>query len=549
MSEDRARRRTQRSALRDLTILAVVWAGVTGPFLTKAYHIDDTVHVLQAEHIAADPTHPLEMEIFWFEWPEWLADSNPITPPVWPYELAAAVALSGEAREPVLNGLAALHLLLLGVAVYGLAARVLRYPLLAAVFAITGPAAVAGRNVMLDVPMMSYLAAGMAALVRGVESDRLGVAAMGALAVGIATVTKLPGAVGIPVLAAYLLLAGRVRWLPLGGVALLPLGLWYAYQLQVTGGVDILRPRGGGGFEPDWTLATSVAVGLGHLPFWGGAVFTGPSFLAALSVERWRLAAALAATATVLAAVVAMLGEERGPLWLLLAFTGGGTALLAGAATGTWRLWRAGAAQRPLAGMLGLWALGHVAFAVAGAWEMNVRFAFLSAVPASLLCLVALEDLLAAAVAPRRAAAAALLVLSAGAAASLAVARADAQWADGYRREAGAIAAAYPGRRLWFVGHWGLQHYATASGMTAYSARDHRLAPGDLLVVPLLAARQAIPEDVEARLEVIERRAIEPSLPIRTMGAGGGFYSTGWGPLPWGWSREPADVVVVARYE
>jgi hypothetical protein len=33
------------------------------------------------------------------------------------------------------------------------------------------------------------------------------------------------------------------------------------------------------------------------------------------------------------------------------------------------------------------------------------------------------------------------------------------------------------------------------------------------------------------------------------MGGGGGFYSTGWGALPWGWSREPADVIVVTRYD
>jgi len=51
------------------------------------------------------------------------------------------------------------------------------------------------------------------------------------------------------------------------------------------------------------------------------------------------------------------------------------------------------------------------------------------------------------------------------------------------------------------------------------------------------------------RVTVLERHEIVPTLPVRTMGGGGGFYSTGWGPLPWGWSREPADIIVVTRYE
>jgi hypothetical protein len=67
--------------------------------------------------------------------------------------------------------------------------------------------------------------------------------------------------------------------------------------------------------------------------------------------------------------------------------------------------------------------------------------------------------------------------------------------------------------------------------------------------VPLNVARQSIPDQVMDHLTVLERRSITPTLPIRTMTGGGGFYGTGWGYMPWGWSRAPADVVVVTRYE
>jgi len=220
-----------------------------------------------------------------------------------------------------------------------------------------------------------------------------------------------------------------------------------------------------------------------------------------------------------------------------------------GAVAGGRRLWRAGGVRRRLAGLLALWCIGHVGFAVVGLWEMNVRFAFLSALPATLLCLAEIEWLGSRAAVPGRAALALSVTLILGAIVSLSLAWEDAEWAHGYRRIAREIAAANEGKRVWFVGHWGFQHYATERGLIPYSPRDDELDPGDLLVVPLNAARQSVPESVMDHLSVLERLSIVPVLPARTMGGGGGFYSTGWGPLPWGWSREPADVVVVTRYD
>ncbi len=533
---------------RDTTLLVVLWAAVTVPFLGKAFHIDDPVHVLQAEHIAAHPTRPLELEIFWFEWPEWLADSNPVTPPVWQYELAGAVVMAGGAGEVALNLLAALHLLLLALSVYHLATWVLDWPLLATAFVLVSPAAIVGRNVMLDVPMMSYLVAGLAAVVAGSERGRSGLLVLGLLLVGVASVTKLPGLLGVPAVAGYLLLAGRRRQLPLVGIALVPLCLWYAYQFYATGGVDILRPRGGGGFVPEHSVAASLEIAAEHVVFWGGAMFTGHAFLAALlsSSRAWPLGfvplVALAALA------ILPFDPGGGVAWVLTAaFCAGGAGLAWGAASGARRLWAAGGLDRRICGLTGLWCIVQIGFDVAGLWEMNVRFAFLSAVPAALLCSTEIERLGTRAPSRWRYGQTATLVL--GAIVSLLVAWSDSEWAAGYRRIAAEIAARHPGERAWFVGHWGFQHYATAKGLVPYSPRDDEISPGNLLIVPLNAARQSVPDQVMDRVTVLERHAITPTLPVRTMGGGGGFYSTGWGRLPWGWSREPADVIVVTRYD
>jgi hypothetical protein len=238
--------------------------------------------------------------------------------------------------------------------------------------------------------------------------------------------------------------------------------------------------------------------------------------------------------------------------WILrAAFLAGGVGLLWGAGTGALRLWGSGARERRVCALLVLWFGVQFVFDVVGLWEMNIRFAFLSAVPATVLCLVEIERL--AARTPQRTRGALATALGLGAIVSVLVAWSDAEWAAGYRRIATEIAAARSSERsretVWFVGHWGFQHYATAAGMVPYSPRDDRIGPGNLLIVPLNAARQSVPEAIIDRVTVLERHAIMPTLPVRTMGGGGGFYSTGWGPLPWGWSREPADVIVVTRYE
>jgi hypothetical protein len=535
---------------REIAVLVLLWAAVTGPFLGKAFHIDDTVHVLQAEHIAANPTRPLDLEIFWFEWPERLADSNPVTPPVWQYELAGAVALAGGAKEVVLNSLAAVHLLVLVLSVYFLAGWVIDRPMVAASLVLVSPAAVVGRNVMLDIPMMSYLVSGLAVAVYGSERGRTGLFALGALLVGISSVTKLPGLVGVPALAGYMIFARRPRQLFTLAVALVPLCLWYLYQLSATGGIDIMRPRGGGGFVPEHSIGTSLRVAADHAVFWGGAILTGHLFLACLLL-RWAVwpLALLPLAALAIANLAQFETGEPGQILLGVAFLAGGGGLALGTVAGGRRLWREGGVRRRLAGLLGLWCLGHVGFAVVGLWEMNVRFAFLSALPATLLCLAEVEWLESRTGVRWRATLARSAGLLLAGIVSLSLAWQDSEWADGYRRIARSIAAAHPNEKIWFVGHWGFQHYATASGLVPYSPRDDEITAGDLLVVPLNAARQSVPESVMEDLNVLERQAISPVLPVRTMTGGGGFYSTGWGPLPWGWSRDAADIVVVTRYE
>ena len=49
----------------DLGFLILLWMAVSAMNITKAFHIDDTFHLIVAEHIRLHPTEPMSGWINW----------------------------------------------------------------------------------------------------------------------------------------------------------------------------------------------------------------------------------------------------------------------------------------------------------------------------------------------------------------------------------------------------------------------------------------------------------------------------------------------------
>jgi len=137
---------------------------------------------------------------------------------------------------------------------------------------------------------------------------------------------------------------------------------------------------------------------------------------------------------------------------------------------------------------------------------------------------------------------------------SLLVAWADFSFANLYREEA--IQARRmvfspleqspmsPDRWVWFTGHWGWQYYLEKEGGIPLPALFEDLQKGDWILTSKYASATDLTKGLEDKLE---QEISDPKMipiPIRTMNpyARTGFYSNHWGPLPYNFSRTPAEV-------
>jgi hypothetical protein len=129
---------------------------------------------------------------------------------------------------------------------------------------------------------------------------------------------------------------------------------------------------------------------------------------------------------------------------------------------------------------------------------------------------------------------------------ALLVARADLKLAESARRAAHAIMErAQPVGPVRFQGHWGFQYYMEQLGAAPLDAEG---APPTAGVV-VLPRNNSYPFPVPG--ELLERWFVheEPLGWIGVMSArlGAGYYSDGWGPLPFAFGRVPAERYRVDR--
>src|SRR6185312_2258954 len=89
-----------------------------------------------------------------------------------------------------------------------------------------------------------------------------------------------------------------------------------------------------------------------------------------------------------------------------------------------------------------------------------------------------------------------------------------------------------PPQTLWFEGHWGFQYYMQQSGGTPVDFKSSDLKPGDILAVPSdnTNVRRPSPDAADLKGTIAVDRA--GALDTMDSTTGAGFYSSGWGPLP-----------------
>ena len=100
-----------------------------------------------------------------------------------------------------------------------------------------------------------------------------------------------------------------------------------------------------------------------------------------------------------------------------------------------------------------------------------------------------------------------------------------------------------------FGGEWGFRHYMLEQGFRQFISTNNDLKGGQLIISPRQAVPYAIPQDAQSMLVPVWHKSWQSSIPIRLMNqeSHAGFYSSGWGFLPFAFSRVPVEEVTVQQ--
>jgi hypothetical protein len=513
--------------------------------LPKPLTVDDAAYYYFARHIADDPLHPYDFQIFWYEWPQ--PANTVLAPPVLPYWWSLGLQLFGE--RPWLWKLWLLPFSVLFVhglhALYRRFAHGMERPLVW--LTVLSPLFLPSLNLMLDVPALALGLTALALFFRACGRRSLHLAILAGFVAGLAMETKYTALLVPAVMLLYAIWFGRLRLgvTAAGFAAALFAGCEGLLFLQhgqshfaaaleqgrqtlaswideKANAAQALLPMLGG-VTPALTLVGLTALGCRRtlLAVVGGIFALGYLLIAGIDLEFVRLSQ----TTWVWRPV------EQG------VFYASGLALAGTILAITWKLCFAQLSDRTtalegLARFLAVWlVLELIAYFALTPFPAARRVMGLFVISTLLVGRLAAQTC----TSPERLGLVRAIVLG-GAALGLLFYGVDLTDAFAQKRapEAAAqyIAEQIDGDRstdptIWYVGHWGFQFYAERLGMKPVVPDLSVLRSGDWLVVPEERwEQQQIIIDPDAAHEEREI-AIEDALPLRTVRC---FYG-GYVPL------------------
>jgi len=533
-----------RRTARDLTLLIALTLTIHVPFIGQAFHLDDVYYLDVARNVFRNPLFPLDLQsVFEGKHLTLWAHSHP---PLNSYLIAALLPVTN--RRPSENFLHACFLVfpvLIAVAFYFLARQFVTMPLLATALLVTNPILmVCAHTLMTDVPHLAMWLSGTALFVIGMENDRSKMIYASVIPLTAACFYAYQGLGAILLLAFFALSRKRLRSREILILCLpvLILAAWQFSGYVHRGTVYMSAMFGELGRRGWWQPALKLKAAITTFSYLGAIVVPFP-FVFCRTLRRPKgLLIYIALALGTLAAYF----ERSDYSWLqqvfLVAYVSGGIALVGW----TLRCLTTASSITKLSSddlFLCLWLAGMLIACVTVFLGGSARY-LLPACPAVLLLFLRAYERQNGS--PSRAFygswLAAQLVLG------LSLAQADYQFAGVARREAYEFQRGYvPNHQPFlFSGEWGFRYYMISVG-GEIMAEDTTGSPGELVVKSRLSLGR--PYDFDRFLEPLERRSYRIRSPLRLLDvhAHGGFWSDGWGVLPFWFSREDLDEISIYR--
>jgi 4-amino-4-deoxy-L-arabinose transferase-like glycosyltransferase len=526
---------------RDLTILILLTIALHAPFISEAFHLDDAQYLDVAQNVARNPFFPMDLpSVFEGHHQDLWGHTHP---PLNAYIIAGLDYLhGGPPSERFLHTSFLFFPLLLTVSFYFLARRFAADPLIATTLLATNPTLmVSAHTLMADVPMVALWVCATVLFIRGVDEDKPSLVYLSTLPMISACFYAYQGFALLPLLAFYALSRKKFAWRDLGVFAA-PIVLMAAWQLSGymhRGATYASTMVGYLGVSGIWLVSTKIRTAVATLTYLGGTILLFPFIFWKLG---HRFKGALAWVALGVAAAIAdrrlfdyTLAEK---LFFIGCFAGGvvGAAWVIGRAIESWS--RQGWTADDL--FLSLWFVGMLVGCVLAFFSGSARY-LLPACPALLLLVMRLAKR-----APVFYSSLLVIQLVLG----VALAQADYQFAGLARREARDFQSKYLAQPQSFIfsAEWGWRYYFRSMGgeIVADDTAGH---PGEVYVKSSLAIGAVFDNPLGRSLKLVDQVPYPVRSPLRVLDphTHAGFWSDGWGVLPFWFSVEPLDEVSVYR--
>jgi len=542
----------------DLAILTLIAVACAIPFLNQPFHMDDNFYMDLARNAQVHPWFPTDMAYVFqgISAPDLGSHSHPLFQA---YFLAAILRIFGEGpgKEWIYHSFALVFPLLAVVSFYFLCARFLDRPLWpSALFACSPLLLVMQHTLMTDVPMLAFWMASVSSFLYAIDRKKTLLYVVSGLFMTAAMFTSYQSFALLPLLGFYNLRknGGRRGWATLL-LAPAPVVFWFLlncihYERFLFGfTLDYIGTR-----QP--VSLHTLGVKLFSISAYQGWLFVFPFFVFYLLARqlRWRALALVLLGAGVLAQLVVPDYRLADKCIFLVGFAASFFIVLEMASNA----WIAIVRRRSALdfGMieeqfLGLWYFGFLLFSLFAFTEGSARY-ILPMLPPVLLCYCRRLEIseIAEYRLPARFLNSAMLAsgsLVCTLALALALSHADREFARIYPRAAGDIAKITAGLDSYGVGEWGFRYYLRHAGIQSLPADESLVRGGSFIAIPKLAVPYDIASGLRSMMMPIQTLRYDVQTPLRVLDwkTPAGFYSTGWGILPFSYSREPLEEIEV----
>jgi 4-amino-4-deoxy-L-arabinose transferase-like glycosyltransferase len=542
-----------------LAILVLTVVAFAIPFLNQPFHMDDNFYMDVARNAHEKPLFPLDIPYtFIGDFAQDLGSHG--HPPLQSYFLATILYFFGEGpgKEWIYHLFALVYPILAVLSFYFIAARFNERPLWPSMILACCPLfMVMQHTLMTDIPMLAFWLGAIASYLWAVHLKRTGLYTVSAFFQLAAMFTSYQAFALAPLLGFYQIRKGYTKkaWISL----IIPPALviaWFVlnclhYKRMLFGVTyNYIQSHAPLALHVLWVKLASILEYQGWLIIFPLFIF----YMLARNLKGRALVLALLA-----AACLAQFGEVQ--KYRLI----DKTIFAAGLAAGLFIVWEMGKViwstiprRQSLLGFeaidgqfIGLWYFGVLFYCLFVFPGGSARY-ILPLIPPFLICFFRILEITEVSEYRRPARVLNVAMVASGSLVisliwGLFLSRADQEFARIYPRFAGEFSRIVGKAKSYSVGEWGFRYYLALQGVYPLPKDESLVRGGSFIAIPQMALPHTIPASLNSMLIPVRTLTYKPDFSLRIFDwqTPAGFYSTGWGLIPFSFSWKNLEEVQI----